>query len=389
MKWYARAAELDHVHALYLRGVAFEEGNSVVEKNLSQAFKCYERAAGFNDAKSLYKLGLLYLNGIPDLLESNEDAAMELFDRGAALNSADCWYILGLRADAIVSLPSDATAMSMHLSQSKSTDLTEHHSTLERAAHCYRQAAELNHAEAACALGVCYMNGRGVTADAREAAQWYQRAADLGNANAAFKLALCFEQGCGVVQDESRAIELFRTAAERGNAHAMCNLGVCYQSGLCGVIRDEVAAVRWYERGAALNDAASVFNLGACYQAGVGMPKDEARAVHYFTRGAELNDADSCCCLGFMFLMGTAGCEADERRAISLLRQAASLQHAQALFYLGNCALQGIDCRLPGEDDAQVQEATDWFKRAAALGHEESAAILQLASEFESIRSTG
>ena len=68
------------------------------------------------------------------------------------------------------------------------TDLGEGVAKDERAAvGWYRRAAEAEHAAAQYVIGLCYADGIGIGADAREAAVWLERAAVSGDAEFAEK----------------------------------------------------------------------------------------------------------------------------------------------------------------------------------------------------------
>lgn len=53
----------------------------------------------------------------------------------------------------------------------------------------FRQGAERGHAPSQCALGLCYYNGRGCSADATTAMHWFHEAALQGYAEAQYQLA--------------------------------------------------------------------------------------------------------------------------------------------------------------------------------------------------------
>ncbi len=79
-------------------------------------------------------------------------------------------------------------------------------------------SVEAGQADAQNSLGLCYMNGRGITADAREAVKWWTRAdaprADAeGHAGAQYNLGLCYATARG-----TRA-QLQVKAIDRGLTH--------------------------------------------------------------------------------------------------------------------------------------------------------------------------
>lgn len=59
--------------------------------------------------------------------------------------------------------------------------------------------------EAQYNLGMCYLNGEGVTKDKEQAVYWYTKAAEQGNVDAQKKLGFCYEYGFGVEIDLQKA----------------------------------------------------------------------------------------------------------------------------------------------------------------------------------------
>jgi len=80
--------------------------------------------------------------------------------------------------------------------------------------------------EAMFNLGVCFEEGRGVSADHARALHWYTRAAALGDPDAAFAVGVCLHEGIGAAADPAVAMSYWRAAAAAGNADACYILGI-------------------------------------------------------------------------------------------------------------------------------------------------------------------
>ena len=78
----------------------------------------------------------------------------------------------------------------------------------------YKLSAAQGHADAQCALGVCYANGDGVDKDEVEAVRYYILSAAQGHAGALYNLGACYENGNGVEKDEMKYYKLFAKEAE-------------------------------------------------------------------------------------------------------------------------------------------------------------------------------
>ncbi len=109
----------------------------------------------------------------------------------------------------------------------------------------FRLAGDEGHAGAQCALGSCYMSGKGAAKDYKEAVVWYTKAAENGNVGAQFNLGVCYLNGHGVSKDMKEAVHWFRAAARQGHSQAQFSLGLSYRHG-DGVVMDEIEAVELY-----------------------------------------------------------------------------------------------------------------------------------------------
>ena len=156
----------------------------------------------------------------------------------------------------------------------------------QEAASWFRMAADLNHAAAQCALGVCYAAGAGVEIDLECAVAWYRRAAEQGNSDAQFNLGWCCLHGEGVAVDAARAAEWFRLAASQGDDLAQYYLGRACELGQ-GVRQDSREAVYWYRWAVEQGNAAAQCALGHCYAQGVGVAQDWSQAVAWYRLAAD------------------------------------------------------------------------------------------------------
>ena len=108
-----------------------------------------------------------------------------------------------------------------------------------------RQRAETGDAIMQCALGIAYLDGKGVPQNYEEAAKWLGRAAKQEDANAQCLLGVMHYRGNGIRQNHAEAINLFRGAAMRGHIYAQFTLGVMHALGH-GVPQNYREAYIWY-----------------------------------------------------------------------------------------------------------------------------------------------
>ena len=116
---------------------------------------------------------------------------------------------------------------------------------LVRAVELLRIAADAEIADAQHALGVLYLQGRGVTRDPAEAARWFLRASRNGHTVATVEHAILLFNGEGVPANEPLAARHFRHAAAQGNAIAQNRLARLYAAGR-GVPQNLVEAAAWH-----------------------------------------------------------------------------------------------------------------------------------------------
>ena len=60
-----------------------------------------------------------------------------------------------------------------------------------------------------------------------KAVRYFRKSASMGSGWGTCNLGLCFEQGSGVKADAKQAVWLYEQAIEMGSVPAVCNLGVC------------------------------------------------------------------------------------------------------------------------------------------------------------------
>lgn len=72
----------------------------------------------------------------------------------------------------------------------------------------YKYAASMDIASAKTRLGMCYLKGKGTTADPKKAAKCFSEAAEYWDAGGLYELALCYYNGWGVNRDVKKAREL-------------------------------------------------------------------------------------------------------------------------------------------------------------------------------------
>ena len=187
----------------------------------------------------------------------------------------------------------------------------------------YRLAADAGDREAQFALGMMYMQGRGVAQNRAIGADYVEKAANQGQVDAMYHLGLhprwkgrsasrirrgprrllaaaaesgspdaqyalaqLYAVGDRRPQDESVAVQWFASAARLGIVPAQVDYAIRLFNGN-GVAKDEEAAAAWFERAAEAGDAIAQNRLARILAIGAGAPPDPVAAAKWHYLSAE------------------------------------------------------------------------------------------------------
>ncbi|WP_375275715.1 tetratricopeptide repeat protein [Methylorubrum thiocyanatum] len=231
--------------AMTLLGELYNQGLGV-KQDPKRAHEWYRLAAAQNDANAMASLGLMAMDGRGQ--PKDEKAGRAWLEQAARKGQPSASYNLAL----------------IQLAGSKPEDLAA-------AVANFRTAAEAEVPAAQYALGVLYLQGKGVPRDTTQAAQWFRRAADNGDLGAEVEFAIRLFNGDGVPKDEARAARYFLHAAQRGNAIAQNRIAKLYVAGR-GVSKNLVEAAAWNLAAASQGRADAGLD-----QATAGLNPDERR----------------------------------------------------------------------------------------------------------------
>ncbi|WP_300528932.1 tetratricopeptide repeat protein [Maricaulis sp.] len=244
-----------------------------------------------------------------------------------------------------------------------------------RTAEILSELAEENNLLAQYRLGMMYLDGRGVEADADRAAQylarayaseyapagealagiyvdraenadsveagveWYQRAADVGSMEAMTVLGSYYLSGTGVEADPERAIELLAGPAEAGDVRAQSNLGYAYLTGT-GVPQSDADAFRWYLAASQTGLVRAQPILGMLYESGRGTERNVPEATRWYLNALSAGAPGVDARLGALIANGEVPVQ-DEFDAVAWVGAAARGGHAPAAAWLEGQAEAG------------------------------------------------
>jgi len=116
---------------------------------------------------------------------------------------------------------------------------------VEKAASIFKRIAPQGDVRAQFALGVMYLEGRGVARDPERAAGWIQRSARAGFLPSQTVLGRMYLLGLGLPEDAGEALKWYRAAAAYGDVNAQGALGLIYDQGWAGLPANPVVAAQW------------------------------------------------------------------------------------------------------------------------------------------------
>ena len=143
--------------------------------------------------------------------------------------------------------------------------------------------AERKDSETQYQLGMCFLKGKGVEQDGKEALKWFTKAAVQGHVRAQYNLGVCYAEGKGTVIDYKKAFRWFAKAAKQGCVEAQYQLGICYAEGE-GVEKNSEKMIESFVKAADQDYADAYYQLGLCYALGKGVEADFEKAINYFVK---------------------------------------------------------------------------------------------------------
>lgn len=238
----------------YKRGVRYEKGEGV-ERDLAEAFRCYQKAAEQDFTAAQYALGNCYRFGRG--VGMNLRKAVHLYDRAAKKGNTAAQNAL----DAIYDEENIV----------RSWDLVENARMVG--------ACNSNDAGGQCYVGKSFLYGRlSDKKNPQEAVRWLKKSAEQGFAEAQYRLADCYMYGRGTEKNAQEAFALYTEAAESGLDKAMTELAKCYLYGK-GVAQDKNKGYYLLPSDSDLKEAKYTRAKCLLYGWGCEQDKDEAKQI--------------------------------------------------------------------------------------------------------------
>lgn len=321
--------------SLYSLGLKYLNGKDVSKNNL-KALHLFRKAAEQGYPRAEYQLGIMYRDGIG--VGRNKKTAIKLFRHASVWGESDAKSALDqLNGNNKPSKGTDGDGGALYRRAKK---YLSGNSNKEDFNHAYRlliKSARLNHRESQYEVGILYKNGTGTPKNIEKAKYWLTKAVDNGYVIARVALRKLLSHEAGHKNKKFKAINgqynfsadsVYVAAAKKGNVNAQYKLGLMYIMGDV-IERNPSEGLLWLRRAAKHNHLDAQLKLGDMLYKGIQLDQDYAEAAKWYYKAAKQGDASAQYVLANMYKKGI-GLDKNRRKAEIWYRKAAKQGHAKA-----------------------------------------------------------
>ncbi|MDO5518613.1 MAG: tetratricopeptide repeat protein, partial [Clostridium sp.] len=205
------------------------------------------------------------------------------------------------------------------------------------------------------ALGLLYLNGRGVRKNYTAAMIWLQKSAENEYSPAFYQLGRIYYLGLGTEKSYKKAFYWYKKSADLDFAAAQYAISFMYKNGE-GCEVDNLKAYYWIERAAENGYEDAYYIVGESYLDGIYYDVNYERAYRYLSKGYEACDLNCIESLADMYLKGLY-VPKDIKKALELYNISIEYGSFQLYFKVGKIY----------EDENLISEAVDTYQQ----GHEQ------------------
>lgn len=152
-----------------------------------------------------------------------------------------------------------------------------------------KRNAEAGDIPSVYALGMAYVEGRGVPSQPATGVPWLKKVADLGDIPTMFLLAALNANAYGIPQNYEEAAKWYGKAADLGDVPSMCELGLLLVEGK-GVKADPEKGAVLIRQAANMQYPKAMTYLGCLYLEGTGVPLSKAEGIKWLEASVQLGD---------------------------------------------------------------------------------------------------
>ncbi|WMW82124.1 tetratricopeptide repeat protein [Undibacterium cyanobacteriorum] len=206
----------------------------------------------------------------------------------------------------------------------------------------------------------------GVKQDYHAAEQAWLQCAEKEHLDCISRLADLYSMSkTGMANPESAHLYRER-AAERGRTRMYFELANDYILGR-GIKKNDAKAFSWTKKAVEAGEPAATHNLAYLYEHGIGVKKNAQLAWDHYVQAADAGVPIAMRKVGVTLLTGQLHVAKDENKGMEFLKKSAAKNYGQAEFDLGTIYEKGLY-----KQAKDVEQATQWYARAAQHSHEEA-----------------
>lgn len=167
-------------------------------------------------------------------------------------------------------IPTDPETLAALAHQQETADIYYNQKKYTAAVKLYAELVQYNYPPAIYKVGICYLNGQGLSQRNDKAIEFLEVAAQMGYSPAMHRIALLHREGTALAKDEGKYIEWLQKAAEANDPVAQAELGNCYRIGdIVPMDKEKCAAL--------LKSSATQGNAGGLYLYALYMEEDNIK----------------------------------------------------------------------------------------------------------------
>lgn len=167
------------------------------------------------------------INGVKENTYYSNDPTMQTRSgESAAANTGD-----SNQEEATYEVPTDPETLAALAHQQETADIYFNQKKYTAAVKLYAELVQYNYAPAIYKVGICYLNGFGLSQRNDKAMEFLETAAQMSYAPAMYAIALIYRDGTAQAKDDSQYIAWLQKAVDAGNPEAQTELGNCYRTG--------------------------------------------------------------------------------------------------------------------------------------------------------------
>ena len=194
------------------------------------------------------------INGVKDNTYYSNDPTMQTRSgESTTAGNAD-----STQEDVTYEVPTDPETLAALAHQQETADIYYNQKKYTAAVKLYAELVQYNYPPAIYKVGICYLNGQGLSQRNDKAIEFLEVAAQMGYSPAMHRIALLHREGKALAKDEGKYIEWLQKAAEANDPEAQAELGNCYRIGDIVPMNKERCA-------ALLKSSAAQENAGGLY----------------------------------------------------------------------------------------------------------------------------